>query len=80
MRATCCAQQCYDMLRSNVAIVWSELANVEPAMLGYVALRCCYRLAGALEIRKGVYFLVFFLNFFPFAVVWSGNLDFVFLL
>ena len=54
------------MLRSNVAIVWPELANVGPAMLGDVALRCCYRLAGALghfrEIRNGViFFLVFFL-------------------
>ena len=66
------------MLRSNVAIVWPELANVGPAMLGDVALRYCYRLAGALghfrEIRNGViFFLVFFFNFFPFAAVLSGR-------
>ena len=46
MRATFCAQQCCDLLRSNVAIVWPELANAEPTS-GYVVLRCCYRLAGA---------------------------------
>ena len=46
-RATCCAQQCCDLLRSNVAIVWPESASAGPIMLGYVALRCCYRLAGA---------------------------------
>ena len=32
---------------NNVAIVWPELANAGPTLLGYVALRCCYRLAGA---------------------------------
>ena len=26
-QATCCAQQCCDLLRLNVAIVWRELAN-----------------------------------------------------
>ena len=46
-RTTCCAKQCCNMLRSNVAIVFPELANAGSAMLGYVALRCCYRLAGA---------------------------------
>ena len=35
------------LLRSNVTIVWPEIANAGPTMLGYVALRCCYRLAGA---------------------------------
>ena len=49
-RATCCAQQCGDLLRLNVAIVWPELAKAVPTILGYVALRCCHRLAGALEI------------------------------
>ena len=49
--ATCCAQQCCGMFRSNVAIVWPELANVVPTMLGYVALRCCYRLAGAFNFE-----------------------------
>ena len=48
-RVTCCAQQCCDLFRSNVAIVWPELANVGPTMLGCVALRCCYRLVGALD-------------------------------
>ena len=43
-RAQCCTQQCCDMLRSNVAIVWLELANVGPTMLGCV-LKCCDRLA-----------------------------------
>ena len=31
----------------HVAIVWLEHANSRPTMLGYVALRCCYRLARA---------------------------------
>ena len=36
------------MLCWNVTIVWPELhANDEPAMLGYVLLKCCNRLAGA---------------------------------
>ena len=48
-RARCCAQQFCGLLRSNFAIVWPELANAGPKMLGCVALRCCYRLAG-LEI------------------------------
>ena len=48
MSATCCAQQCCDLLRSNVAIIWPGLANAGPTLLGCVALRCCYRLAGAL--------------------------------
>ena len=48
-RATCCAQQCCNVLRLNVAIVWPELANAGPKMLGYVVLRCCYRLAWALK-------------------------------
>ena len=39
---------CCDMLHSNVAIVWPELANAEPTMLGYVGLRCYDRLAQAL--------------------------------
>ena len=47
-RTTCCAQQCCDMLRSNAAIVWLELANAEPTMLGYVVLKYCDRLAGVL--------------------------------
>ena len=47
-RATCCAQQCCDLLRLNVMIIWPELANAGPTLLGYVVLRCCYLLAGAL--------------------------------
>ena len=39
-------QQCCHLLRSNVGIVWPELANPGPALLEYVALRCRYRLAG----------------------------------
>ena len=31
--ATCCAEQCCNMLYSNVAIVWPELANTRPTML-----------------------------------------------
>ena len=44
---TCCSQQCCDLLHSNVAIAWLELANARPTMLGYVVLRCCDHLAGA---------------------------------
>jgi len=33
------------MLRSNVAIVWPELSNAEPTMLGYAVLQRCDRLA-----------------------------------
>ena len=49
MHATCCAQQCCDMLCWNVAIIWPELSNVGSTMLGYVVLICCDRLAGALR-------------------------------
>ena len=38
-----------DMLRSNVAIVWPELANTGPTMLRQVMLKCCDRQAGALD-------------------------------
>ena len=34
--ATCCAQQCFDMLRRNVAIVLPGLANTGPTMFRYV--------------------------------------------
>ena len=37
---------------NNVAIVWPEHANAGPTMLGYVALRCCHRLAWALELHE----------------------------
>ena len=37
LRPTCCPQQCCDMLHWNAAIVWPELANVGPTLLGYVA-------------------------------------------
>ena len=47
--AACCAQQCCDMLHSNVAIISPELANTGPTMLRYVALKCCDLLAGALN-------------------------------
>ena len=39
------------MLRSNVAIVLPELANAGPTLLEYGALRCCHRLAGALQVK-----------------------------
>ena len=50
-QATCCTQQCCDMLCSIiiVVIVWTELANAGPMMSGYVVLRCCNHLAGALQ-------------------------------
>ena len=53
--AKCSSQQCCDLLHSNVAIIWRWLTNAVPAMLGYVALRCCYCLAGASDtcILKG---------------------------
>ena len=38
MSAPCCAQQCCDVLCSNVAIVWPELANAGPTLLGCVVL------------------------------------------
>lgn len=49
-RATSCAQKRWDMLRGNLAIVWPEFAKAGPTLLGYIALRFCYRLAGALKI------------------------------
>ena len=45
-RAICCAQQCCDMLRRNVAIVWPVLANTRLTMLRYVALNCKLRSFG----------------------------------
>ena len=61
-RATCCAQQRCELLRLNVAIVWRELAKADPTMLvGYVALRCCYRLAGALRLLRQYFNLAIFL-------------------
>ena len=38
---------CNNVAPNNVAIVSPELAIAGPTMLGCVALRCCYRLAGA---------------------------------
>ena len=49
--ATSCAQQCCDMLRRNVAIVWPGLANTGSTMLWCVALRCCHRLVGTCWVR-----------------------------
>ena len=37
-RSLGCAQQCCELLRSNAAIVWPEIANAVPTMLGYVAI------------------------------------------
>ena len=37
------------MLRS-VTMVWPELANAGPTMLGYAAFRFCYRLAGPIQM------------------------------
>ena len=50
-RETCCTQQCYNLLRSNVVIVKPELANAGPTMLGCVVLKCCDRLSGALNTQ-----------------------------
>ena len=33
--ATCYTQECFDLLRLNVAIVWPELANAATTLLGY---------------------------------------------
>ena len=44
--ATCCSWQCCYVFRSNVGIVWTELEIGGLKTLGYLALRCCYRLAG----------------------------------
>ena len=38
---------CCDNLHSNAEIVWPELPNVGPTMLGYVVLICRDHLAGA---------------------------------
>ena len=38
---------CCNMSRRHFAIVWSELANTGPTMLGYVGMKCCDRLAEA---------------------------------
>ena len=51
LHARCCFQQCCDMLRSNVTIVWPALANAWPTMLGYVVLKCCDHLTGALYAK-----------------------------
>ena len=63
------------MLRLNFAIVWQELANAGPTLLGYVALRCCYRLARALPcftiLNTECYGLVIF-EFFFFLIVGSA--------
>ena len=40
MHTTCYGQQCCDMLRSNVAIIWPNLANAGPTILGYVLWKC----------------------------------------
>ena len=39
-----------NMVYSNVAIVCPGLANAGPTMLGYVVLKCCACLAGALGV------------------------------
>ena len=44
---------CVEMLRRNVAIVWSGLENSGPTMLRYVASKCCNRLARASNLSKG---------------------------
>ena len=50
--ATCLAQQCCELLSSNVAIVWPGLANAGPIMLRFVALRCFYRWTGASNLSQ----------------------------
>ena len=62
-RATCCARQCCDMLRSNVTIVWPGLANAGPTMLRYAVLKCCDRLAGALKTTSWAYSVGFLHKF-----------------
>ena len=46
-------EQCCDMLRRNVTIVWPELTNVGPTMLGYVVLIYCNRWPGRLLEKLG---------------------------
>ena len=53
-RETCCPQQWCDMFRPHVAIVWPELANVAPTMLGYVMLKCFDRLPPGRGIKSCV--------------------------
>ena len=45
--AICCVE-------ISVTIVWRELANAGPTSLGYVAFRCCYGSARALNLLKSV--------------------------
>ena len=45
-------QQCCDMLRSNIVIVWPELTNAGPTMLGHVVLKCCDHSARALHVSR----------------------------
>ena len=40
--ATCCAQQCWDILRRNFAIVWPALESTGPTMLKITI--CCVKL------------------------------------
>ena len=51
---TCCPQQWCDMFRPHVAIVWPELANAAPTMLGYVMLKCFDRLPPGRGIKSCV--------------------------
>ena len=47
------ARRVQHVVPNNVAIVWPELANAVPTLLGYVALRSCYLFAGALNGQHG---------------------------
>ena len=51
---TFCTLQCCDLLHSDVATVWPELANAGPTILGYVAFRCYDHLARAVTITSFV--------------------------
>ena len=43
--ATCCTQQCCDMLRWNVVCVWPGPSQHDLTMLWFVVLKCCGHLA-----------------------------------
>ena len=44
--ATCCDMLGWVKFEKKVKFLAPELTNAGPAMLGHVALKCCYRLAG----------------------------------
>ena len=55
MCATCCTEHCCNRIHSNVVIVWPELANVGPAMLGICCAEMLRSFGRGLKVVKRVY-------------------------